>query len=353
MTKITYEQLLKNLHTYSPMEKVLKEHPEIRGNQALIKKFNASLTPEQQKIMMVPIVKYDSLQTLLAASFFKKSDPIKIKITKHNRYTTPLTHNHDFYEMFYVLEGEFNQSIGNQRFLMQTGDVCLVPPGIYHILYVDNTSIVLNILIEKETFQEIFLNNIIGNQIFADFFKTDFYTKKITNYIIFRTYGDEQIKHLILNMDLELINKEKYYAPMVHTLLLQLISSLLRKYEDKAIISNEKQQNPLDLKLIKIINNNYQTISLSQLAQKTNYSEQYISQRLKLTTGMSFEKYLLSQRMQEAQYLLRYTNSKINDIGFSVGYKNSATFMRAFKRFYQMTPSQFRQKTKETHNEKK
>ena len=49
MIKITYEQLIKKLHTYSPMEKVLKEHPEIRGNQKLIKKFNDSLTPQQQK----------------------------------------------------------------------------------------------------------------------------------------------------------------------------------------------------------------------------------------------------------------------------------------------------------------
>ncbi|MEL4235914.1 cupin domain-containing protein [Lactobacillus amylovorus] len=49
-----------------------------------------------------------------------------MKIVKHNRYTTPLTHNHDFYEMFYVLEGEFTQSIGNQRFLMQTGDVLFI-----------------------------------------------------------------------------------------------------------------------------------------------------------------------------------------------------------------------------------
>ena len=72
MIKITYEQLIKKLHTYSPMEKVLKEHPEIRGNQKLIKKFNDSLTPQQQKIMMTPIVSYDSLQTLLATSFFDK-----------------------------------------------------------------------------------------------------------------------------------------------------------------------------------------------------------------------------------------------------------------------------------------
>ena len=115
----------------------------------------------------------------------------------------------------------------------------------------------LNILIDSKTFQEIFLNNIIGNQIFASFFKSDFYTKKITNYIIFRTYGDEQIKKLILDMDLELINKEKYYAPIVHALLLQLIALLLRKYENEAIVPKEDRPTKLDLKLIEIINNNY------------------------------------------------------------------------------------------------
>lgn len=348
MTKLTYTELIKQLHTYSPMERVLKDHPEIRGNQKLIKQFNDSLTPEQRKIMMVPLINYDSLQTLLASSFFNKNDPIKVKILKHNRYTTPLTHNHDFYEMFYVVEGEFKQSIGNQIFTMQTGDICLIPPGIYHTLYVDNPSIVLNILIDKETFQEIFLNNIVGNQIFANFFKTDFYTKEITNYIIFRTYGDEKIKHTILKMDLELVNKDKYYAPMVHSLLLQLISLLLRKYEKDAIIPQKSHANKLDLELVEFINNNYQTVTLSMLAKRTNYSEQYISQRLKSATGMSFEKYLLSQRMRESQYLLKYTNSKINEISFSVGYKNTATFIRAFKRFYQMTPSQFRNKLRST-----
>lgn len=348
MTKLTYEELNKKLHQYSPMERVLKDHPEIRNNQNLIQKFNDSLTQSQQKTMMVPIINYDSLQTLLADSFFKKDDPIKVKIIKHNRYTTPLTHNHDFYEMFYVLEGEFYQKIGNQRFLMQSGDVCLIPPGIYHTLYVDNPSIVLNILIEAKTFQEIFLNNLVGNQTFADFFKTDFYTKTITSFIIFRTLGDEEIKHLILQMDLELINKEKYYAPTVHALLLLLISTLLRKYEDTTITPKQKKQDELDLKIVEIINNKYQNITLSDLAKQTNYSEQYISQRLKSTTGMSFEKYLLSRRMQEAEYLLRYTDSKINKIGEIIGYKNTSTFVRAFKRFYQITPSEFRRQTRST-----
>ncbi|MGO5502081.1 cupin domain-containing protein [Lactobacillus amylovorus] len=76
-------------------------------------------TQGRGSLVNLPIKKPDT-------SFFDKDDPIKVKIVKHNRYTTPLTHNHDFYEMFYVLEGEFTQSIGNQRFLMQTGDVLFI-----------------------------------------------------------------------------------------------------------------------------------------------------------------------------------------------------------------------------------
>lgn len=345
MEKISYDELIKKLHQYTPQEQVLKDHPEIRNNPKLIKQFNDSLTEHQKKTMLVPIADTNKdLQTFLSSFFFKKDDPLKVKIVKHNRYTTPIMHNHDFYELFYVYEGQFKQQIGNQIYEMNSGDLCLIPPDIYHELNVNNSSIVLNILIAKSTFQEIFLNNLVGNNVFANFFKQDFYKQKITNFIIFPTYGDEEIKKIIIDMDLELNNQDEYYVPVVHSLLLLLLSLSLRKYGQDAIIPKQGKQNQLDLQILKIIDKEYATITLNDLSRRLNYSEQYLTQRLKNTTGLSFEKYLLSQRMKRAGHLLRNTKETVNQIGELTGYQNPATFIRAFKRYYQMTPTEFRKK---------
>lgn len=124
---------------------------------------------------MVPILPHmvsDTLnppETFPESYFFNESDPLKVKITQHTRYSTPVMHKHDFYEMFYVYEGEFEQFIDNKTFVMRTGDICLVPTGVFHSLDVNNYSIVLNILIQKDSFQEIFFNNLSGDHIFSNF----------------------------------------------------------------------------------------------------------------------------------------------------------------------------------------
>lgn len=341
---MNYNQLIEDLHKLNNQELFLKTHQEIRNNPHLVKEFNNSLTEEEKKTMLVPILDNpNDIQTFPASFFFNDNDPLKVKITRHNRYTTPIMHNHDFYELMYVFEGEFTQRIGNQDYNMITGDTSLIPPGIYHMCDVHNYSVVLNILIEKNTFQEIFLNNLPGNRVFANFFKEDFYAKKISNFVIFHTNGNQEIRDIILQMYLEIINKEKYYTSIVHSKLLQLLGLLLREYEDSAIIADSNiKANTFDLELLNNIDKNYATVSLNSLAEETHYSSQYISKRIKKATGMSFSKYLASRKMEVASDLLKFTKQPVSQISDNLGYLNPETFIRAFKRHYQCTPNNYR-----------
>ena len=343
------QDLLVKMHEYTKVEKYLMEHREIRNDKELIKKFNARLNAAEAKETLSEILPHLSqdtphtLETLPESFFFNESDILKVQITQHTRYSTPVTHKHDFYEMFYVYEGEFEQLIDNKSYTMRTGDACLIPPGIYHSLDVNNYSIVLNILIQKDTFQEIFFNNLIGEHSFSKFFLSDFYSKSINTFIIFQTMGDLKIKNMILDMYLEIMNQEKYYPQVVHSNLLLLFSHLLRNYGNEAIMPKpRKKQELTDFEIITSIDENYKTITLESLAEKFHYSTQHISLRVKQITGESFTKYLMRKRMNVAADLLKHTNSKIQEISLSTGYQNQENFIRSFKKFYDTTPSQFR-----------
>lgn len=358
---MNYNELIEDLHKLNKQERFLKEHQEVKNDFKLIEKFNNSLNDEEKKNMLVPLLdgNYSDIQTLPASFFFSDNDPLNVKIIRHNRYTTPVMHNHDFYELMYVFEGEFIQHIGNKDYTMNTGDISLVPPNIYHMCDVQNNSIVLNVLIKRHTFQEIFLNNLPVDQVFANFFKEDFYARHISNFIIFHTYGDQMIRDIILKMYLETINRKKYYVPIVHSLLLQMMSYLLRHYEQSAITSNAgSKANNFDLKLLRYINDHYAKVTLEYLAEQYHYSPQYISKRIKNATGLSFNKYLTARKMLVAADLLKFTTETIADISEKLGYLNPETFIRAFKRQYKVTPNNYRhnktigifENTKKHHN---
>ena len=60
-------------------------------------------------------------------------------------------------------------------------------------------------------------------------------------------------------------------------------------------------------------------------------------------TGINFSVYLENIRMDEAAKLVRTTDSNLSELYIQVGYNNPATFRRAFKKIYGVTPSAMRE----------
>ena len=89
-------------------------------------------------------------------------------------------------------------------------------------------------------------------------------------------------------------------------------------------------------------------LSISSMAEKFGFSESYFSVLFKDTLGEPYSTYLENLRLNKAGELLRTTEHSIEDISQMVGYNNSTTFRRAFKRVKGLSPQQFRSQTPET-----
>lgn len=292
--KLTFNQLIKELHKYNSVEKYLKQNPKINYDSEFAHQFIISLNPKQRQLLLLPYINLkDASPTFHATDIFSDNDKIKFKVNRHNRYTYPIMHNHDFYEIEYTLEGEYTQTIGSQRYQMSTGDISIIPPFIYHKSKVNNSSIVLNYLIDADTFHNIIFNQFITytNEPtrFQKFFNTDFKNQRISNFYIFQTSGDEQIRQLLLKTYLEALNKDECYETILEANLLLLFSLLLRNYSQNVITSKNTAYSSRDLQLLHLINQKFDTITLDQLSQQTNYSPHYITTLIKSITGKSFK----------------------------------------------------------------
>ena len=84
-------------------------------------------------------------------------------------------------------------------------------------------------------------------------------------------------------------------------------------------------------------------ITLNELAEHKYFvSAGHLSRLFKAKTGMNFSKYLMGIRMQKAAEYLENTEFEITDIASFTGYNDASHFTQNFRKFFGMTPTEFR-----------
>lgn len=91
--------------------------------------------------------------------------------------------------------------------------------------------------------------------------------------------------------------------------------------------------------------NGHHICSLHDVAASLNLSSRTLTRRLG-SSGTTFRILRDLYLKQEASQMLTRTAATVDDIAFFLGYDNSANFRRAFMRWYNMTPSEFRERAK-------
>ena len=83
-------------------------------------------------------------------------------------------------------------------------------------------------------------------------------------------------------------------------------------------------------------------LTISQLAARFHISPTALKDCFRQAYGRPLHQYLLEHRVRRAAELLSESGLSIVEIASAVGYNSASQFGVAFKRRYQLTPSQFR-----------
>lgn len=104
-----------------------------------------------------------------------------------------------------------------------------------------------------------------------------------------------------------------------------------------------KKQNVLPVK--QYLDEHYaEKIRLDDLAEQFFISKYYLTRIFKEQFGVSINHYLLSARITKAKQLLRFTDEKVEVIGYTCGLGNPNYFSRTFRNVEGVTPSEYREK---------
>lgn len=94
--------------------------------------------------------------------------------------------------------------------------------------------------------------------------------------------------------------------------------------------------------------NYMRNLYLDQLAEVTGTSPKYFSSYFKKTFGVNYVEYLNKVRLSHARELLKHSSYSVSEIGEKTGYLNSSTFTTTFKKYYGISPSEYRKQKQNT-----
>lgn len=97
----------------------------------------------------------------------------------------------------------------------------------------------------------------------------------------------------------------------------------------------------------KIIHSQYGTsLKVGEIADKLNLNRSYLYKIFKEETGYAIKDYIVQVRMEKSADLLTNTTFHISEVANAVGFTDGLTFSKAFKKYFNQSPSNYRKAQK-------
>jgi AraC-like DNA-binding protein len=149
----------------------------------------------------------------------------------------------------------------------------------------------------------------------------------------------------ILFQQLQHVENSNYYSQLAvdyitSSLLIELSEQMITSYH----ISPDKSQGDRSIsEMIEWIRlHALDDISTSDIAAKFTYNKDYLSRFFKKKTGFNLQEYIHLMKISKAKDMLTRSTRSIKYIAERIGIHDEKYFMRLFKRYENMTPTEYR-----------
>ena len=252
-------------------------------------------------------------------------------------------HRHDFYELYCLLSDSYIYHVEGSQYELHPGNLILVPPGETHWPEIfgsprDIERIVLWLNPEFISSLSIFLPKTLGTM----------GTNIQEEHLI---VPDPKTYQVILNLLYSLLyEKNRADADsqyLCHLILSQLLIHISRVLNRRRMPQEDPGTRYGEImKVHEYINAHYrESVSVSGLAQQFFLDKNTMTRQFKRIIGMTPGDYIRRKRLESAHELSRQGYS-VQQACYSSGFTDYSAFFRAFRRCYDMSPSDLASSTK-------
>jgi AraC-like DNA-binding protein len=144
----------------------------------------------------------------------------------------------------------------------------------------------------------------------------------------------------------EHLNHDAFSDQILIGMMTYLSEDMMRRFQGtmESSYSSSHTRGLEDFLVLNYIQEHIDTVTLTDISRHFGFSLSYCSKLIKNTTGMGFSEWKRALRVRKGERLLVNTTDTVNDISLSLGYENTETFIRIFKKETGMTPGQYRKR---------
>ena len=247
----------------------------------------------------------------------------------------PELHNHDFWEFSIIVQGSYEHILNRKKEILTKNTAVLLRPQLdsHYIISKTPDSTILNIRLCTPFVKD-----------FCYGISDTFYDDLVKNENMIFTLTEGQVKKIIDYTSFIKANPSDTNKSPIFFLTSYIFEKVFSQYN---LLSSDKPQwlTNLFLKIYSPENINW---TVKDIVDNTPYSQSHLIRLFKQHTGKTLVEYLTEIKMQRACELLSDTNSSIVSIAMMLGYSDSSHLNRTFKKYYGISPTQYKKKSKTT-----
>lgn len=247
----------------------------------------------------------------------------------------------NYFQLVYVVSGSGRQWVNDNVTPYQTGDLFLLTPDDSHSFDVFETT---EFLLVK------FNNSYIHDkQLGSDNIQRMEYVlsnaRHKTGYVLYNESDKWLVKTITESIIRESINDDLYSKEMLQQLMNTLILIVARNI---ASYLPKKINDITDTKIVEILQyiqtNIYapEKLRINTISLEFGLTETYVSRYFKKHTENTLQEYITQCRMNLIENRLRYSDMRIGEIAFELGFTDESHLNRFFNKNKHMNPSEYR-----------
>ena len=264
----------------------------------------------------------------------------------HNKLASH--HYHDYYQLWYIVNGSFVHLIDGREFIQRKGDLFLIPSYVNHRMDTRNSKDVEWIFIDMaDNFLDLVPGGFEKNKVFnmTCLRPLVYINKSAEPFLHFEGEMADKIEKLFVEL-LDEYNSGSELTPVyIRAKIVQLLAYVAEVYTsrmpefEKKCFSNYRMalKNAIDY-----VNEHYtENLSCDEIYKIALMSKTSFNYIFKQAVGQTLIDYINTLRIRLAKKLLKENRLNITNIGEECGFASSTYFGRVFKKETGMTPRQY------------
>ncbi len=262
---------------------------------------------------------------------------------------TKRPHQHNFFELVFIEEGEGRQCINHQQFAYQRHNIFLLPPLDCHSFDIATPTRFVFLRFTNQAFTP----QQGGALDMKDWFQKLSYIllnyNRVPGEVVQSGRDKQHLLHAVQLIRDEHARPDTFSPTLIQTALVTILNLLARSIET-ALLTVPTGADAPSQRFLRVLNHiqhhlfDHAALRVSALAAHAGMSPTYFSEYFRAHAGESLQTYLITSRLKVAEARLLHSDNSAKEIAAELGFTDTSHFSRTFKKVYGCTTQEFRKR---------